>query len=146
MIRFNVLSVCYQLGSRLYEILYEAPWSSLDLILSSATMWIGAYLLLSPNLFGHYGAMYGGLSVIGGEWAWGLGFLSAGLFGLWTVLWLGRPSFTIRLLARMVVAFFVLSLMLNNMAHRPPPLSAITYGVLSLASIWGIWRTKASGR
>lgn len=131
---------------RLREILLTAPWSSLDLIMASSIFLIGAYLLSCPRLFDHYGSMYGGLSKFGGELLWGAAFLVAGAFGLLSVLWMVRPPFLVRLLARMAIAFCLLSQALNTLAHAPPPLSAIMYGVLSMAALWSLWRTKPSGR
>lgn len=68
------------------------------------------------------------------------------MFGLLNVLWLSRPPFLVRLISRMGIAFCFLSLALNNLGNNPPPASAITYIVPAIASLWCVWRTKASGR
>lgn len=131
---------------RLREILYEAPWSSYDLITTSITFWLGLYLLLSPGLFREFSGVYQVLARLGSEQAWGWMFLIFGSVGLLNVLWLTRPPFPVRLLSRMGVAFCLLSLSINHLGNRPPPASAITYTVLSLAALWSVWRTKTSGR
>jgi hypothetical protein len=46
----------------------------------------------------------------------------------------------------MSVAFCLLCFALNNLLYNPPPLSTVTYLVLSIAALWGIARTKSSGR
>ncbi len=131
---------------RLREILYEAPWSSYDLIAASITFWLGLYLLLSPGLFQRFSGVYQVLARLGNERLWGWGLISFGMFGLLNVLWLSRPPFLVRLISRMGIAFCFLSLALNNLGNNPPPASAITYIVLAIASLWCVWRTKASGR
>lgn len=135
-----------RLCERLREILHEAPWSSYDLIVSSIVFWLGVYLLMSPGLFCEFSGVYKVLSRLGDEFVWGWSFLACGVSGLLNVLWMTRPPFPVRLLARMVVAFCVLSLAINNLGNRPPPASAITYSVLALAALWSVLRTKASGR
>ena len=136
----------YRLCERFREIMHEAPWSSYDLIVSSIIFWLGVYLLMSPGLFGEFSGVYNVLSRLGDECVLGWGFLACGVAGLLNVLWMTLPPFPVRLLARMVVAFCVLSLAINNLGNRPPPASAITYSVLALAALWSVLRTKASGR
>lgn len=131
---------------RLREILYEAPWSSFDLITASITFWLGLDLLLSPGLFQRFAGVYQVLSRLGNERLWGCWFIVFGAFGLLNVLWLTRPPFPVRLLARMGIAFCLLSLALNNLGNVPPPASSVTYSVLSCAALWCVWRTKTSGR
>lgn len=141
------LSYC-RFCARLREILYEAPWSSFDLILASAIFWMGCYFLwmTESDLFARFGGVYRVMARFGDEVVWGAMFALAGCYALLVVLWLHRPPFLARLAARMVVAFCVLSLAINNLGNSPPPASAITYGVLSLAAIWSLWRTRSSGR
>lgn len=131
---------------RLRELLYQAPWSSFDLIAASVVFWLGWYFLLSPGLFGKFDGDYKVMSSLGNEIAWGAFLIAAGSFGLLVVLWLIRPPFTVRLLARMSVSFCLISLALNDAGHSPPPASTITYCVLSVATLWSVWRTKPSGR
>ncbi len=135
-----------RLCERFREILYEAPWSSYDLIVSSVTFWLGIYLLMSPGLFGEFSGVYNVLARMGDESMWGWSFLACGAVGLLNVLWMTRPPFIVRLIARMVVAFCVLSLAINNFGDHPPPASTVTYSVLALAALWSVLRTKASGR
>lgn len=131
---------------RIREILLEAPWSILDLLMSAIVSGIGLYLLLRPGMFKQVGGVYAMLAQIGSEWLWGWSFFCCGGFGFIVCLWCTRPSFVWRLMARMMVAFCLLSFALNNLSFYPPPLSVVTYSVLSLAAIWGIMRTKSSGR
>lgn len=142
----RLMSAYCRLCNRLREILYEAPWSSFDLITASIIFWLGLYLLLSPGLFGEFAGVYRVLARLGNEMVWGATLLSFGTFGLMTVLWLSRPPFFVRLLSRMGIAFCMLSLALNNLGNQPPHASAITYSVLSLSALWCVWRTKANGR
>ena len=131
---------------RIREIMIDAPWSNFDLLASLIAMLIGGYLLLRQDLFAHVGGVYGAMAQIGPEWAWGLLFLGLGVAGLMTVLWCVCPPFLWRLLARMGTAFCLLTFAFNNLSYLPPPLSSITYGLLSAWAIWGILRTKYSGR
>lgn len=131
---------------RIYEIMIDAPWSNFDLLASLIAFSIGAYLLLNQSLFAHVGGMYASMERVASERTWGLGFLTAGSLGFGTVIWCVRPSFPWRLSARMGTAFCLLTLSFNNLNHDPPPLSSITYSLLSAWSVWGILRTKASGR
>lgn len=140
-----LLAYC-RICERFREIMHEAPWSSYDLIVSSIVFWLGVYLLMSHGLFGEFSGVYKVLSRLGDERVCGWWFLAGGVAGLLNVLWMTRPPFLVRLLARMVVAFCVLSLAINNLGNSPPPASAITYSVLALAALWSVLRTKASGR
>lgn len=132
--------------ARLRDVLYDAPWSSFDLIAGCITFWLGVYLIASPALFENYGAVYQVLSRFGNECWWGTILFSAGLFDLVVTLWYKKRSFQLRLLARMGIGFCMTSLALNNLANTPPPASTITYGVLALASIWSVLRTRSDGR
>lgn len=146
MLNSKVVMIYCRFCGRLREILYEAPWSSYDLITTSITFWLGLYLLLSPGLFKEFSGVYLVLARLGNEQLWGWLFVAFGMSGLLNVLWLTRPPFPVRLLSRMGIAFCLLSLAINNLGNRPPPASAITYSVLSLAALWSVWRTKTSGR
>lgn len=131
---------------RVREIMIDAPWSNFDLLASLITTGIGLYLLLSPEVLGAVGGVYTAMALLGPGCQWGLLFIGLGALGLVTVLWCISPSFGIRLLARMGTAFCLLTFAFNNLLYTPPPLSSITYVLLSVWSIWGILRTKASGR
>jgi len=131
---------------RVREILVTAPWSIFDLLGSLIISGIGLYLLLNPTLFQHIGGVYQSLANWGNERIWGTLFLLGGSFGFVVCIWIVRLSFYWRLMARMVVAFCLLSLVLNNLNYPMPPLSTVTYGVLGIAALWSILRTKANGR
>lgn len=131
---------------RLREILKEAPWSSFDLLSSVIVLGLGVYLLFQPNLFEQFGGLYRVFAEWADEMGWGALFVSCGLFGLGMVCWPARPVFGLRLLARMAVAFCLLTLTINYLGNNPPAAAAITNAVLSLAATWGILRTRRHGR
>lgn len=131
---------------RLREILLDAPWSSYDLLSSLIVSGIGLYLLLVPNLFQGVGGVYTQFAAVANERVWGGLYLACGLVGVGNTLWCERPAFGFRLLSRMGVAFCLLCFALNNLLYRPPPLSTVTYALLSVWALWGIARTKSSGR
>ena len=131
---------------RLRAILIEAPWSSYDLLSSAIVTGIGVYLLLVPDLFQHIGGVYAPFAAVADEYLWGLLYLACGIVGMGTTLWCVMPTFGLRLLSRMGIAFCLLCFALNNLLYQPPPLSSVTYGLLSLWALWGIARTRSSGR
>ncbi len=131
---------------RVREVMTTAPWSSFDLLASLIVTWIGVYLWLMPDMFGHIGGVYAAFARLAPEWVWGTSFCVAGGIGLMTVLWCVRPRFGWRLLARMGVAFCLLLFAFNNLSHFPPPLSAVTYVWLSLWALWGVVRTRSYDR
>jgi len=130
----------------LRDVLISAPWSIYDLLSSLIVAGIGLYLLIYPRMFQQVGGVYAQFSAIADEWIWGWVYGMVGLSGLAVTLWCETPSFVIRLFARMSVAFCLLCFALNNLLYNPPPLSTVTYLVLSVAALWGIARTKSSGR
>ncbi len=131
---------------RLRMILLEAPWTSFDLIAASIAFWLGLYLLLQPDLFGHFDRVYLMLRQIGVEKTWGAMLLLFGAVGLLNVLWFTQVIFTLRLLARMGIAFCFSCLALTNLGNNPPPASAIVYAVLAISTLWSVWRTRPRGR
>ena len=131
---------------RIREIMIHAPWSNFDLMTSVIVCGIGGYLLFMPGMFQAIGGVYGGMARLGPEWAWACVFLLCGGLGLGVVLWCVRPRFVWRLLARMGTAACLLTFALNNLSNYPPPLSAVTYVLLSMWALWGIVRTKAHDR
>lgn len=146
----SILMTYCRFCERLREILYEAPWSSFDVITASVVFWLGVYLSLHAGLFEQYGGQYGGvynvMARLGSELVWGAMFLFLGTVGLLNTLWLVRPPFSTRMLSRMGIAFCITSLAINNLGHDPPLASTVTYCVLSAAALWSVWRTKSSGR
>lgn len=131
---------------RLREILLDAPWSAYDLLSSAIVAGIGLYLLLVPSLFQSVGGVYAQFAVVASERVWGGLYLACGLVGVGNTLWCVMPTFGARLMARMGVAFCLLCFALNNLLYQPPPLSTVTYALLSVWALWGIVRTKSSGR
>lgn len=131
---------------RIREILKEAPWSSFDLLSSLIVLGLGAYLFVTPDLFDRFGGIYHVFAAWADEVWWGALFVSCGFFGLGMVCWPARPLFSLRLLARMAVAFCLLTLTINHLGNSPPPAATITNSVLSLAATWGILRTRRHGR
>lgn len=131
---------------RIHEIMIDAPWSNFDLLSSLLSFLIGVYLLLGPGLFDQVGGVYATMGVVAPEWIWGALFLVLGGIGLGMVLWCHCPPFLWRLGARMGTAFCLLTFMFNNFSYSPPPLSTITYTLLSIWAVWGILRTRSSGR
>ena len=77
--------------------------------------------------------------------AWGMVFLLSGVFSAGVVLWPFRPHFLLRVLARMLTAFCMLSFAMNNLANDPPPASAFFYSVMALFAIWAVIRTRCDG-
>lgn len=131
---------------RFKDIVLSAPWSVYDLLSSVIVAGIGAYLLLYPTMFVQVGGVYRQFAAVANEWVWGGLFLALGGVGMGATLWCVCPSFTARLLARMGVAFCLLCFALNNLLYDPPPLSTVTYLALSVWALWGVARTKSSGR
>ena len=131
---------------RIREIMLDAPWSNFDLMTSVIVSGIGLYLLAMPGMFQAIGGVYSGMARLGPEWAWACGFLLLGGLSLMTVLWCVRPRFAWRLLARMGVALCLVTFALNNLSHFPPPLSSVTYVLLSAWALWGVVRTTSYDR
>ena len=127
------------------NILYDAPWSSFDLIAGSTVFWLGCYLLASPGLFDSYD-VYKVLARLGNETVWGTMFVFFGSFDLIVLIWYKKLTFAVRLLSRMGIAFCFTSLSFNNLGSVPPPESAITYSILALAANWSVLRTRSDGR
>ena len=130
---------------RIRNILYDAPWSSFDLIAGSTVFWLGCYLLASPGLFDSYD-VYKVLARLGNETVWGTMFVFFGSFDLIVLLLYKKLTFAVRLLSRMGIAFCFTSLSFNNLGSVPPPESAITYSILALAANWSVLRTRSDGR
>lgn len=131
---------------RLRNILSDAPWSNYDLLMALITGGIGGYLLLYPTMFNQVGGVYRQMASVATEALWGWLFIGCGSFSLVVVLWCHAPAFLWRLAARMATAFCVLVLAGNNALNVPPPLSTVTYVLLSVWAVWGILRTRGSGR
>ena len=131
---------------RLRDILADAPWSNYDMLASLVVLGVGLYLAAHPKMFDSIGGVYHQMAMVAAEKQWGMLFIGCGGFGLAVVLWCRAPAFLWRLSARMAVAFCLLVLAGNNAMNIPPPLSTVTYVLLSILSVWGILRTRGSGR
>lgn len=131
---------------RIRELMLDAPWSNFDLMASGITFWIGVYLLAAPEILGKIGGVYAAMAAIAPGQVWGGLFVVLGGIGLATVLWCVTPRFIWRLLARMGVAFCLLTFAFNNISASPPPLSSVTYLFLAAWALWGVTRTQSSGR
>lgn len=131
---------------RLHAILYEAPWSNFDLLTSIMIGLTGAYLLLPSKVLESHKELYGTLLNVASEDEWGWFFLVNGIIGFSIVAWCERPPFILRLMARMTIAFCLLSLFGNAANNAIPPPGSITWAVLSLGAVWGICRTSRHGR
>lgn len=131
---------------RLREILRDAPWSSFDLLSSLIVLGVGGYFIIHQELFQRFDGLYRMFSEWGSEGVWGALFVSCGTFGLAMVGWPSRPSFGLRLLARMAVSFCLITVTINHFGTDPPTAGVITNGVLSIAATWGILRTRRYGR
>lgn len=127
---------------RIRRILNEAPWANYDLIVSSILCGVGVYLLANPDMFSNYNHVYATLARFGSPAAWGAVFVASGIASFVISAWPNRPPFTLRLLARMVAAFCLLSFALNNLGNVPPPVSTVTYSVLAAAAVWAVLRTR----
>ena len=137
-----VCAVC----RRFQRIMADAPWSSYDLLASLIVFGVGVFLWVTPQMFSHIGGVYQPMANVAEERAWGLLFIGCGLWGLGVTLWGRAPGFLCRLSGRMATAFCLLILAGNNVMNLPPPLSSVTYLMLSLWAVWGILRTRNHGR
>ena len=131
---------------RLRDILAEAPWSNYDLLISLIVFGVGLYMLVCRTMFQHIGGVYAKMAQVADELTWGLLFVACGGISFAITIWCYAPGFLWRLGARMATAFCLLVLAGNNALHMPPPLSTVTYILLAIWAVWGILRTRSSGR
>ena len=131
---------------RLRRILLEAPWNSYDLLSALIVSGIGLYLWLNAEMFQRIGGVYQQMADVATERQWGILFMGCGGFALIITLWCVAPQFLWRLSARMATAFCLLVLAGNNLLNFPPPLSAVTYVLLSAWALWGVVWTNANDR
>ena len=106
---------------------------------------IGLHLLIFTDLFTRYAGVYYPMQRVMSQTQWATIFMMVGGYGLLVVLWPRRPYFILRLLARIGVAFCLLSFALNNLSSYPPPISGMMYVVLAFISLWSIVRTRCDG-
>jgi len=135
------LGICY----RLRHLLWRAPYSIFDLAMSAGFLAMGLHLLLFPDLFSRFDGVYFPMRRVMDQAMWAWVFIGCGGYGLLLVLWPRRPRFILRLLARMAVAFCLLSFALDNLSSYPPPMSGMLYAVLAVFSIWSIVRIRCDG-
>ena len=142
----NLWGWCRLACARVRSVIFDAPWSNFDLVVMAILLGIGGYLLASPTMFDHYGGMYHALTRFGDERVWGGLFLLSGVLAFLTIASPSRPPFFMRLVVRMMAAFCLTSYALNNLSSYPPPVSSVTYSVLSLSAIWAVLRTRHDRR
>lgn len=130
---------------RLQDIVYEAPWSNHDLLVGVIMTFMGLVLFVNPNAFEQLRAL-AYLNTHGKPLYWASLFLSVGIVNLIVTLWCKAPPFAVRLMARMFGAFGFLVLALSTMLFSMATPSLVVYLTLAIWSMWGILRTKASGR
>lgn len=114
-----------------------------DVVTSVIILSIGIYLNLVPSLFEKYSTLYKGFLVFSTQSYWSLFFIMSGCISLTVTIWKDK-IFYVHLLSRMLIAFCLLIITFNNLLLLPPPLSTITYIILSFASLIGIIRIKST--
>ena len=115
-----------------------------DIITSTIILCIGFYLLLVPELFNSYPVIYKGFRLFSSQLYWSLFFIVCGFIGI-TITLLTNKHFYVHLFSRMLISFCLLVITFNNLLLIPPPLSTVTYIILSTASLIGICRTQSNG-
>lgn len=133
--------LCY----RVRHVLWRMPYAIFDLALALSVGTMGGYLLYQTDLFGRYAGVYLPMTRYADQDHWAWLFVVSGALGVAVVLWPRRPPFLLRVLARMLTAFCVLSFALNNLSNAPPPVSAFFYGVIALFAVWAVLRTRCDG-
>jgi hypothetical protein len=128
---------------RIQEIMTNAPWSNHDLLVGISLLFVGIVFLLDAEQFQRLRALAYLRDL---NYPWGFIFLVIGFFNISVTLWCETPPFFLRLLSRMAGAFCFLTLMLSNIMFSPLIPSTVIYSTIAVWSIWGIFRTKASGR
>lgn len=139
------MNLCLGFCHRMRHLLWRAPYSTFDFTMSVTLVFMGIYLWIVDDLFTRYAGVYLPMVRVMDQSYWCVTFFCCGLYGLLIVLWPKRPLFILRILARMAIAFCLISFALNNLSSHPPPISAILYSMLSLIAIWSIIRTRCDG-
>lgn len=107
----------------------------------------GTYILLYEDaLLEVYPQLYLQLANTVSLFIYALVCLLAGAVSLITTLWPIRPSYGLRLFARMGVAFCFVQFTLNQMAAPVLAVGAITHLILALMAVWSVLRTRHGGR
>lgn len=138
-------SFCLGFCNRMRHLLWRAPYSTLDFAMGIAFVLMGLHLVLFPDLFTRYAGVYFPMQRVLDQGQWAVVLISLGGYDLIIVLWPRRPHFVLRVLARMSIAFCLLSFALNNLSNYPPPISGIMYATLSAVSLWSIVRIRCNG-
>lgn len=137
----------YCWGGRVREILLDAPWSSFDLAMSAILILRAGYLLLfGAAIQAKHPMLYAQLANTITLEGYGVLCLIAGSYGMAIVLWPTRPSYGLRLFARMGVAFVFVQYSINQWALTYPTIGAITHLVLAALAVWSLLRTQRGGR
>ena len=128
---------------RIHEIMADAPWSNHDLLVGISLLFVGIFFLLDTEQFQRLRALAYLRDL---DYPWGFIFVGSGVFTICVTLWCIEPPFSLRLLSRMIGAFCFLTMTLSNIMFSPLIPSTAVYSSIAVWSIWGILRTKASGR
>jgi len=133
----------WRIFQRIHSIMLDAPWSNHDLLVGISLFCMGIIFLVNAEQFQQLRALEYLRDL---NYPWGFIFLSTGLFNISVTLWCIEPPFLVRLLSRMSGAFCFLTLMLSNINFSALIPSTVIYSTIAIWSIWGILRTKVSGR
>jgi hypothetical protein len=131
--------------NRVRYLLWRAPFSLFDFIMSLCILFMGMHMLIAFDLFAQFGGIYARMNAVMSQPKWAVIFILCGAYSLFIVLWPRRPIFVLRLLARMALAFCLIAFALNAMLHHPPPASGTLVLILALFSLWSIVRTRCDG-
>lgn len=131
-------------GGRLRRILLEAPWSNHDLLSGLILLLIGVLLIANPELYTSLRTL-NFIERQGHTDEWSYLLLLSGLYGLLMTLWCVAPPFWVRITARMAYAFCFLTLAFSSLRFSTTP-SAIAFSLIAIWAIFGILRTRESGR
>jgi hypothetical protein len=121
----------------------EAPWSNHDLLVGISLFLIGIFFLLDAEQFQRLRALAYLRDL---NYPWGFIFIGTGIINICVTLWCVAPPFSLRLFSRMIGAFCFLTMTLSNIMFSPLIPSTVVYSSVAAWSVWGILRTKSSGR
>lgn len=141
----STATVCMGICNRVRYLIWRAPFSLFDFIMSLCILSMGLHMLIAFDLFAQLGGIYARMNGVMSQPKWATIFILCGAYGLFIVLWPLRPRFVLRLFARMALSFCLIAFALNAMLHHPPPASGTLELILALFSLWSIVRTRCDG-